>query len=144
MIYYAEDEGLKDIVVLNPEWLTKAISYVLEGDLTRQAGGILDHERLKDIWHNRQDGYAPRYRPYFLRLMEKADVSYRLDGDETRTPAWLPGMVRCPAASTARGLCRRLCGWCWSAGQAASSRRVMMRHSDITGTLPLSHSPTST
>ena len=29
IIYFAEDEGLRDIVVLNPEWLTRAISYVL-------------------------------------------------------------------------------------------------------------------
>ena len=47
IIYYADDEGLRDIVVLNPEWLTKAISYVLEDDATRQAGGILDHARLR-------------------------------------------------------------------------------------------------
>ena len=47
IIYYADDEGLRDIVVLNPEWLTKAISYVLEDEATRQAGGILDHARLQ-------------------------------------------------------------------------------------------------
>jgi internalin A len=82
VIYYAEDEGLRDIVVLNPEWLTKAISYVLNDNPTRQAGGILDHARLREIWHDRQDGYDLRYHRYFLRLMEKFDISYRLDGDE--------------------------------------------------------------
>ena len=84
IIYYGEDEGLKDIVVLNPEWLTMAISYVLEDSPTKRAGGILDHARLKEIWQKREDGpsYPARFHPYFLRLMEKFDVSYRLEDDE--------------------------------------------------------------
>ena len=85
IIYYSDDEGLRDIVVLNPEWLTKAISYVLEDDATRQAGGILDHGRLSQVWRDRADGYAPHYHPYFLRLMEKFDISYRIEGDETHS-----------------------------------------------------------
>ena len=84
IIYYGDDEGLKDIVVLNPEWLTKAISYILEDKVTRDQGGVLDHARLRSIWCKGPDGkaYPPRYHKYFLRLMEKFDVSYRLDGDE--------------------------------------------------------------
>ena len=87
IIYYGEDEGLRDIVVLNPEWLTKAISYVLEDKPTRGAGGILDHARLKDIWGRRNDraAYPARYHPYFLRLMEKFDISYRLEDDESHS-----------------------------------------------------------
>jgi internalin A len=85
IIYYSDDEGLRDIVVLNPEWLTKAISYVLEDDTTRQAAGILEHRRLRQVWHDRAGGYEPRYHPYFLRLMEKFDISYRIEGDETRS-----------------------------------------------------------
>ena len=53
IIYYGEDEGLRDFVVLNPEWLTKAISYVLRDDPTRHAAGELDHARLKEIWQDR-------------------------------------------------------------------------------------------
>src|SRR5262249_8430713 len=41
IVYYGDDDGLKDIVVLNPEWLTKAISYVLEDNPTHTRGGIL-------------------------------------------------------------------------------------------------------
>ena len=41
--------------------------------------------RLKAIWQERNDGYPPRYHPYFLRLMEKFDISYRLDNDETHS-----------------------------------------------------------
>ena len=87
IVYYAEDEGLKDVVVLNPEWLTKAISYVLEDQATRAAAGVLDHARLKEIWQNRPDGpsYPVRYHRYFLRLMEKFDISYRIADDELRS-----------------------------------------------------------
>ena len=85
VIYYADDEGLKDIVVLNPEWLTKAISYVLNDETTRQAAGVLDHARLRQIWHHPAGGYDPRYHPYFLRLMEKFDISYRFEDDESRS-----------------------------------------------------------
>lgn len=87
IIYYGDDEGLRDFVVLNPEWLTKAISYVLEDVITRQNGGVLDHGRLIEIWRERQDGYSypQRYHPYFLRLMEKFDVSYRIEDEEYRS-----------------------------------------------------------
>ena len=87
IIYYSDDEGLRDFVVLNPEWITKAISYVLEDGPTRQEGGILEHARLKEIWQNRLDGpaYPALYHPYFLRLMEKFDVSYRLEDNEYRS-----------------------------------------------------------
>ena len=84
IVYYSDDDGLRDIVILNPEWLTKAISHVLEDDATRQAGGILDHARLKQIWQDRA-GYESRFHPYFLRLMEKFDISYRIEGDKTRS-----------------------------------------------------------
>jgi internalin A len=85
IIYYDGDEGLRDVVVLNPEWLTKAISYVLDDRVTADSGGILDHARLRGIWQDREDGYPAQYHPYFLRLMEKFDISYRLDGDETHS-----------------------------------------------------------
>ena len=114
IIYYGDDEGLRDIIVLQPEWLTKAIGYVLEDGPTRDAGGVLDHAHLKEIWqgpgdqaspsiryggddpsvaaadrvnlvwrHDRENrvSYPAEYHPYFLRLMEKFDVSYRLPHD---------------------------------------------------------------
>ena len=78
IIYYANDDGLRDLVVLQPEWLTKAISYVLEDEQTAAKCGILDHDRLKTLWfdHGRADRqqYDPKLHPYFLRLMEKFDI----------------------------------------------------------------------
>jgi internalin A len=84
IIYYGDDEGLRDVVVLNPEWLTQAIGCVLEDKPTRANHGVLDHRRLRNIWLHVPDGgsYPTEYHPYFLRLMEKFDVSYRLDDDQ--------------------------------------------------------------
>jgi internalin A len=87
IVYYGDDEGLRDVVVLNPEWLTKAIGYVLEDTPTREAQGVLDHRRLREIWQEHPNGavYPAHYHPYFLRLMEKFDVSYRLDDEHDKS-----------------------------------------------------------
>jgi hypothetical protein len=63
IIYYSDDEGLRDIVVLNPEWLTNAISHVLEDDATRQAEGILDHARSGRSGTTAPTGTSPAITP---------------------------------------------------------------------------------
>jgi internalin A len=115
IVYYSKNEGLRDFVVLDPEWLTKAISYVLEDEETRKNKGVLKHAWLKRILEDRQDGpaYPAHYHPYFLRLMEKFDVSYRLDDDEDSSlvaqlvPHDRPGLpwdTRTPPATGKRSL----------------------------------------
>ena len=95
----ARMRGCRIFVVLNPEWLTTAISYVLRDDPTREAGGILDHTRLRYIWQS-EAGYPVRYHRYFLRLMEKFDISYRLE-DEQRS--LIAQLVPYPQAGPAVG-----------------------------------------
>ena len=73
IVYYGDDEGLRDAIVIKPQWLTEAISYVLEDKLTRGLGGFLEHARLPEIWKQ----YQSEHYPFFLRLMEKFDISYR-------------------------------------------------------------------
>lgn len=88
IIFYGNDDGLRDVVVLNPEWLTKAISRVLNDRQTREANaGVLDHRRLLEIWGPtlEESGWDRRYHPYFLRLMEKFDISYRLSDDQDKS-----------------------------------------------------------
>ena len=91
IIHYSDDEGLRDVVVLQPEWLTKAIGFILEDRPTRSARGILHHDRLKEIWPTEGSGptYPARYHPYFVRLMEKFDVSYRLPDEQASLVAQL-------------------------------------------------------
>lgn len=82
IVHYSDDEKLRDDVVLKPEWLTKAIGFVLEDRTTKEMDGILDDSRLFEVWHEHKFENEPRYQseiyPFFLRLMEKYDVSYRL------------------------------------------------------------------
>jgi internalin A len=87
VIYYGDAQGLRDVVVISPEWLTKAISCVLADETTRKAGGALDHTRLREIWPRPNDGpgYSARYHPYLLRLMEKFDVCSRLGDGQDRS-----------------------------------------------------------
>ncbi len=94
-IVFYDSDVLRDFVVLKPEWLTKAISYVLEDRPTHESHGILDHRRLSDIWCEHGDpakeSCPPRDFPYFLRLMEQYDVSARLEGrDESLIPQLVP------------------------------------------------------
>jgi GTPase SAR1 family protein len=81
IVYYGDDDGLRDTVVIKPEWLTKAIGYVLEDGPTRDGSGELQHQDLKRIWHEHGreewETYDPKYHPFFLRLMEKFDISFR-------------------------------------------------------------------
>ena len=83
IVYYADDERLKDDVVLQPEWLTKAIGFVLEDRATQEREGVLPDSHLADVWlHHPFEGephYEPPLYPFFLRLMEKYDVAYRLE-----------------------------------------------------------------
>ncbi len=83
IVYYGDDERLKNDVVLQPEWLTKAIGFVLEDRKTQEMDGILPDQRLKEVWWDHpfkgEQKYDPALYPFFLRLMEKYDVSYRLE-----------------------------------------------------------------
>ncbi|MBV9011064.1 MAG: hypothetical protein JO272_03260 [Pseudonocardiales bacterium] len=91
LIYYGDDDGLRDIVILQPEWLTKAIGYVLEDEATAHAGGVIKHSQLHSIWQNpeRDVQYPPQHHAYFLRLMEKFDVSYRVPDEDQSLVAQL-------------------------------------------------------
>ncbi len=85
IVHYSDDEKLRDDVILKPEWLTKAIGFVLEDRATAEREGILPDEHLYEVWHDHPFKDEPRYDPdlypFFLRLMEKYDVSYRLPED---------------------------------------------------------------
>ena len=98
IVYYADDERLKDDVVLQPEWLTKAIGFVLEDRTTQEMDGILPDSRLEDVWLDHSFAGEPRYEsdlyPFFLRLMEKYDVSYRLEEGDTSLVAQHVPQVR--------------------------------------------------
>lgn len=98
IVYYGDDDRLKDDVVLQPEWLTKAIGFLLEDRTTQEMDGILPDSRLRDVWQNHpfknEPRYDPEFYPFFLRLTEKFDVSYRLEGESASLVAQHVPQVR--------------------------------------------------
>ena len=95
IVHYSDDENLRDDVVLKPQWLTKAIGFVLEDRATAEREGILPDGHLTQVWRDHAfDGeprYDPNVYPFFLRLMEKYDVCYRLtDGKASLVAQHVP------------------------------------------------------
>jgi hypothetical protein len=84
LIHYEHDPTLRDIVVLKPDWLATAISFVLDDKQTRDAHGLVSFARLSQLWNNpareEEFRYDPSLHPVFLRLMERFDLSYRVAG----------------------------------------------------------------
>jgi Leucine-rich repeat (LRR) protein len=116
LIHYEHDSVLRDIVVLKPDWLATAISFVLDDEHTRSNNGLVTLCRLTQLWNDREQPpdfrYAPHLHRVFLRLMERFDLSYRVagsplggEGDETsliaqlvpdNRPEPVPGWPRSP------------------------------------------------
>jgi hypothetical protein len=82
LIHYEHDSLLQDIVVLKPDWLSTAISFVLDDEKTRDSHGLVSFERLAKLWDDpkrpKGDRYSAKFHPIFLRLMERYDLSYRI------------------------------------------------------------------
>ena len=88
IIHYHYDPILRDIVILKPDWLAKAISFVLDDEMTRRRNGLVDFEHLGRLWSNPpfpgENGYPKELHPIFLKLMERFDLSYRVVLDPTK------------------------------------------------------------
>lgn len=84
LIHYEHDPALRDIVVLKPNWLATAISFVLDDEQTRAANGLISFSRLGQLWNDpsrkEEFRYPAKLHPIFRRLMERFDISYRVAG----------------------------------------------------------------
>ena len=61
VVYHGDDPHLAGTVVLDPEWLMKAIAYVVTDKPTQEANGILAESSLPRIWldHGRAQAENP-------------------------------------------------------------------------------------
>lgn len=117
VIHYHNDTLLQDTVILKPDWLTKAISFVLDDEMTRENQGLVDFSRLNQLWNDPQKPETERYpvelHKKFLILMARFDISYRVfrDGERSdtssiaqlvsdRRPETLPNWGQAPEAGT--------------------------------------------
>lgn len=82
LIHYEHDPALRDIVVLKPDWLSTAISFVLDDKQTRDGHGLVRFSRLAQLWNDparpKEDRYDAKLHPLFLRLLERFDLSYKV------------------------------------------------------------------
>jgi GTPase SAR1 family protein len=82
LIHYHYDPILQDIIILKPDWLAKAISFVLDDETTRCRKGLVEFEHLSQLWSHPpfagETGYPKALHPIFLRLMERFDLSYKV------------------------------------------------------------------
>lgn len=92
-IHYPGIPGLDDIVVLKGDWLSKAVSLVLDDAETAAAHGVVEHRRLAGLWDNPdnepQYRYDPKFHSALILLMEKYDISFRIAESEDRPPSSL-------------------------------------------------------
>jgi hypothetical protein len=73
---------LRDIVILKPDWLSTAMSFVLDDKKTRDGHGLVSFNHLSELWNDpskeKEFRYPSDLHPIFLRLMERFDLSYRV------------------------------------------------------------------
>jgi hypothetical protein len=89
LTHYENDPTLRDIVILRPDWLATAMSFVLDDEETRAKHGLVNFSRLSHLWDDSTRAGDLRYEknlhPIFLRLMERFDLSYRVADPTTRS-----------------------------------------------------------
>ncbi len=98
ILYFPDDKDLCDLVVLRPNWISKAISLIFKDPAVIESGGILDHADLPRIWAEDDAGrpYPPRLYPTFLRLMEQFDLSVQIppaEGETRATHSLIPSLL---------------------------------------------------
>lgn len=88
LTHYENDPTLRDIVILRPDWLATAMSFVLDDEETRAKHGLVNFLRLSHLWDDSTRAADSRYEknlhPIFLRLMERFDLSYRVADPTSR------------------------------------------------------------
>ena len=72
---FKDSPELRDFVVLNPQWLTKGISLVMEDEQLEKDKGEITHERMSEIW---EKDYKGMY-PVFHSCMKEFELCYDME-----------------------------------------------------------------
>ncbi len=88
ILYFHDDPVLRTLIVLKPNWISKAISQVLVDPQVQQAGGVLEHRELARIWATDDQGkpYPHALYPIFVRMMERFELCYQLEPERPGQP----------------------------------------------------------
>jgi internalin A len=77
ILYFDEDEELRDTIILRPQWVTGYIAKVLDSPEVVLKEGLLTRAHERELWSDLDPGLRDR----FLLMMEKFDLSYRITDD---------------------------------------------------------------
>ncbi|MGE0882914.1 MAG: COR domain-containing protein [Blastocatellales bacterium] len=81
ILFFQDEPELNDTVILNSQWVTEAISRVLESDDVIRQVGVFTREHMNQLWQE----HPQWLREHFLRLMEQFDLSYRILEDRDKS-----------------------------------------------------------
>ena len=74
VLHFADVPELADVVMLDPQWVTRYVGAVLASPEVQEARGILTRQCLSGLWPE-VDDYA---RQHLLGMMERFDLAYRI------------------------------------------------------------------
>ncbi len=88
-IHFKDKIGLKNIVILKPEWATNAFYKILSTKSVLHREGVLLQSELSKIWDRKE--YPPVIYPQLIELMNKFELAYNLPDDSNYlVPELLP------------------------------------------------------
>lgn len=76
ILHFEQDPLLQNIVILKPEWATKAVYALLNDEVLKQQNGSFCLENIKKIW----EVYAQEKHSYLLQLMVKFELCFKIRG----------------------------------------------------------------
>ncbi len=79
ILWYRNDSTIDDIVILKPHWVSKYISRIIDDPEVIDSNGLLTAPRMNTIWSD----LSAELRPFFVRVMERFDLSYQTLDDRT-------------------------------------------------------------
>ena len=119
----SQEEQPYDVVVLRPEWLSTQISKILDSSEVTARGGLLTRQDMAREWA----GIEPAVRDHLLDMMDRFDLSYRVD---SRDRDALAVVVDCLSKDPPADLGRE-----WETGRGGEAREIRMRY-HLPGLLP--------
>lgn len=78
VLHYADAPELRDLVMLDPQWVTRRVGQILASTDVQNAKGILTRACLERIWPDVES----HVRQHLLGMMERFDLAYRIPEDE--------------------------------------------------------------
>lgn len=88
IINYRDDYILRNIVVLNPLWITKAVYAAIDSDEILKSDGSFSFDTISKTWAYLS--YDPQVHPYLLKAMIKYELCYSIEENEYTIPQLLP------------------------------------------------------